>query len=81
MSLVTFRSPEQFRAWLETHHQNATELLVRCYKVEAGQKGLTDRRALDEALCFGWIDGVRRAVDAESFSTRFTPRKPKSKWS
>ena len=55
--------------------------MVRCYKTHAKEKGLTYAEALDEALCFGWIDGVRRRVDAESFSVRFTPRKPKSVWS
>ena len=54
---------------------------MRCYKVHARDTGLTYREALDEALCFGWIDGVRRAVDEKSFSTRFTPRKPRSYWS
>jgi uncharacterized protein YdeI (YjbR/CyaY-like superfamily) len=55
--------------------------VVRCHKVHAKQKGLTYAQAVDEALCFGWIDGVRRSVDAESFSVRFSPRKPKSIWS
>lgn len=54
---------------------------MRCYKVHAGDQGLIYREALDEALCFGWIDGVRRAVDEESFRVRFTPRKPTSYWS
>lgn len=81
MSIATFASQRKFRAWLEQHHRTTTELLARCYKTHATDKGLTYRQALDEALCFGWIDGVRRAVDDESFSTRFTPRKPKSKWS
>jgi uncharacterized protein YdeI (YjbR/CyaY-like superfamily) len=76
-----FTSPEEFRAWLETNHRTTKELLVRCYKTHAQEQGLTYRQALDEALCFGWIDGVRRAVDEDSFSVRFTPRKPKSKWS
>jgi uncharacterized protein YdeI (YjbR/CyaY-like superfamily) len=66
---------------LREHHRSATELLVRCYKVAAKDKGLTYREALDEALCFGWIDGVRRGVDHESFSTRFTPRRGRSTWS
>jgi uncharacterized protein YdeI (YjbR/CyaY-like superfamily) len=79
--LRTFASAREFRAWLKTHHRSATELLIRCYKVAAKDKGLTYREAVDEALCFGWIDGVRRGVDDESFSTRFTPRKSKSTWS
>lgn len=55
--------------------------MVRCYKTHAKEKGVTYAEALEEALCFGWIDGVRRSVDEESFSVRFTPRKPKSVWS
>jgi uncharacterized protein YdeI (YjbR/CyaY-like superfamily) len=81
MSLQTFASRAEFRRWLKQHHGNRKELLVRCYKTKAKEKGLTYREALDEALCFGWIDGVRRTVDDKSFSTRFTPRRPKSKWS
>ena len=81
MRLRTFRSAAEFRTWLARHHGSTRELLVRCYKSHAQDKGLSYRQALDEALCFGWIDGVRRSVDGDSFSTRFTPRKPKSKWS
>lgn len=81
MKLKAFASQREFRRWLQANHNKADELLVRCYKVSAREKGLTYREALDEALCFGWIDGVRRAVDDESFSTRFTPRKSRSKWS
>ena len=77
----TFASRQKFRDWLRQHHGSTPELLVRCYKVHAADKGLTYREALDEALCFGWIDGVRRSLDGSSFSTRFTPRKTKSKWS
>ncbi len=76
-----FRGPAEFRAWLEKHRAGTLELLVRCYKTHASQEGLTYRQALDEVLCFGWIDGVRRSLDAISFSVRFTPRKPKSAWS
>jgi uncharacterized protein YdeI (YjbR/CyaY-like superfamily) len=77
---VPFAGPAAFRAWLAKNHATASELYVRCRKVGAGS-GLTYREALDEALCIGWIDGVRRAVDASSFSQRFSPRKPKSAWS
>ena len=76
-----FRDASEFRAWLERNHDSETELVVKLYKVQAKQKGLTYTDALDEALCFGWIDGVRRGGDDESFSIRFTPRKPKSTWS
>ena len=79
--LHTFASAGAFRKWLEANHAKEAELLVRCYKTRAQEKGITYREALDEALCFGWIDGVRQAADEESFSTRFTPRRPRSKWS
>lgn len=81
MSIATFHSQREFRAWLQKNHKSTRELTVRCFKTGAKESGLTYRQALDEALCFGWIDGVRRAVDNQSFSTRFTPRKPRSKWS
>lgn len=79
--LRTFASAGAFRKWLEANHEKEAEILIRCRKTQAQGKGITYREALDEALCFGWIDGVRRAVDKESFSTRFTPRRSKSKWS
>jgi uncharacterized protein YdeI (YjbR/CyaY-like superfamily) len=66
---------------LEKNHARAGELLLRCVKVGASGAGVTYQEALDEALCFGWIDGVRRSLDARSFSVRFTPRKQKSRWS
>lgn len=78
---TTFRSQAAFRAWLRTNHKRATDLLARLFKVHAAHRGLTYAQALDEALCFGWIDGVRRALDEDSFSIRFTPRKPRSIWS
>ena len=76
-----FRNAAAFRTWLERHHASETELVVKLYKVHAKEKGLTYKDALDEALCFGWIDGVRRGGDDESFSIRFTPRKARSTWS
>lgn len=79
--IATFRTPAAFRAWLATHHKTARELIVRCYKRHAAARGLTYAQALDEALCVGWIDGIRRAIDDDSFSTRFTPRRPRSVWS
>jgi uncharacterized protein YdeI (YjbR/CyaY-like superfamily) len=77
----SFRGPEEFRAWLEQNQATARELFVRCSKVQAKRGGLTYRQALDEALCHGWIDGVRHSLDATGFSVRFTPRKPRSAWS
>jgi uncharacterized protein YdeI (YjbR/CyaY-like superfamily) len=76
-----FSSRAKLRAWLERNHARATELNLRLFKVHARERGVTYREALDEALCFGWIDGVRRALDEDSFTQRFTPRRRGSKWS
>lgn len=76
-----FSSPAQFCEWLERNHNSATELLVGFHKKSSGKKSITYPEALDEALCFGWIDGVRKNVDETSYTIRFTPRKPKSIWS
>lgn len=78
---TAFATAAAFRSWLTRHHARRRELLVRCFKVHAAERGITYVQALDEALCFGWIDGVRRSIDAASFSVRFTPRRPKSYWS
>jgi uncharacterized protein YdeI (YjbR/CyaY-like superfamily) len=80
-SPTAFRSAALFRRWLVRHHADAPELLIRCYKTGSAAKGMIYSAALDEALCFGWIDGVRRRIDEDSFSVRFTPRKPRSIWS
>ena len=77
----SFASRAQFRAWLERNHAKVAELNLRLYKVHARERGVTYREALDEALCFGWIDGVRRALDEDSFTQRFSPRRQGSKWS
>ena len=76
-----FISAAAFREWLERHHESESELLVRLYKVHAKHKGMNYTEALDEALCFGWIDGVRPGGDEDTYAVRFTPRKPKSIWS
>jgi uncharacterized protein YdeI (YjbR/CyaY-like superfamily) len=76
-----FRTPADFRAWLAKHHDRETELMLRLYKIHAASKGITYLQALDEALCYGWIDGVRRSLDADSFTQRFSPRKASSYWS
>ncbi len=81
MTPRAFRSAAAFRSWLDAHHATESELLVRCFKKEARRRGMTYAEALDEALCFGWIDGVRRSLDEHSFCVRFTPRKAKSYWS
>jgi uncharacterized protein YdeI (YjbR/CyaY-like superfamily) len=77
----SFASRAQLRAWLVRHHASAADLNLRLFKVHARERGVTYREALDEALCFGWIDGVRRAFDDDSFTQRFSPRRARSKWS
>ncbi len=76
-----FRDPGDFRRWLETHHESATELWVGYYKKGTGEPSLTWPESVAEALCFGWIDGLRKSVDDRCYKIRFTPRKPKSNWS
>jgi len=76
-----FSAPELFRQWLEQHHASTQELLVGFHKKDSGKKSITYAEALDEALCYGWIDGVRRSLDDTSYTIRFTPRKPRSIWS
>ncbi|GAB4022477.1 YdeI/OmpD-associated family protein [Spirosoma koreense] len=81
MTPVFFPNQADFRNWLADNHDKATELLVGFYKIGTGKPSLTWSQSVDEALCFGWIDGVRRSIDADSYCIRFTPRKPKSIWS
>ena len=76
-----FKTAADFRAWLETNHATATELHVGAYRKASGRGGMTYLESVDQALCFGWIDGVVRKIDDTSFSHRFTPRKPGSHWS
>jgi uncharacterized protein YdeI (YjbR/CyaY-like superfamily) len=76
-----FETPEQFRAWLEEHHEAESELLVGFYKKGSGRPSIAWPESVEQALCFGWIDGVRRSLGDESYTIRFTPRKPKSNWS
>ncbi len=76
-----FKSAKTFRAWLETNAATSTELIVGYYKVNSGLPSMTWPESVDEALCFGWIDGVRRSIGADAYSIRFTPRKPTSIWS
>ncbi|RPJ74265.1 MAG: bacteriocin-protection protein [Acidobacteria bacterium] len=78
---VFFKTPAAFRAWLEKHHDSEKELWVGFFKVKAGKGGMVYQQALDEALCYGWIDGMVQRVDEESYAQRFTPRKPNSNWS
>jgi uncharacterized protein YdeI (YjbR/CyaY-like superfamily) len=76
-----FGTPAAFRAWLEANHATAPELLVGFYKVGSGKPSITWPQSVDQALCFGWIDGVRRSLGAESYTIRFTPRRARSIWS
>jgi uncharacterized protein YdeI (YjbR/CyaY-like superfamily) len=76
-----FKSASDFRQWLEANHAGVRELWVGLYKKDSGQVGLTYAEAVDEALCFGWIDGLKKRVDKLSYTHRFTPRKPRSIWS
>ncbi|MBA3822151.1 MAG: YdeI/OmpD-associated family protein [Deltaproteobacteria bacterium] len=78
---IYFGSPAEFGAWLEEHHERETELWVGYFKKATGKPSLTWSQAVDEALCFGWIDGVLRSVDTERHVQRFTPRKAASNWS
>lgn len=81
MKPAFFPTPAAFRKWLETNHASATELLVGFYKKDSGKPSITWPESVDQALCFGWIDGVRRRIDDVSYSIRFTPRKQISNWS
>jgi uncharacterized protein YdeI (YjbR/CyaY-like superfamily) len=81
VKITYFKSASEFRRWLEVNHARVTELWVGLFKKDSGKGGLTYAEAVDEALCFGWIDGLKKRVDALSYTHRFTPRKPKSKWS
>lgn len=81
MKPIFFPSPLAFRKWLQRHCEAQRELLVGFYKTGSGQPGITWPQAVDEALCFGWIDGVRKRIDDMSYTIRFTPRKPTSTWS
>jgi uncharacterized protein YdeI (YjbR/CyaY-like superfamily) len=76
-----FRTPAEFRAWLEKHHATDPEMWVGYYKKSSGKGGVVYREALDEALCFGWIDGLVKSIDGERYMQRYTPRKSMSHWS
>jgi uncharacterized protein YdeI (YjbR/CyaY-like superfamily) len=76
-----FATAADFRSWLEENHAGSTELLVGFHRTATGRASMTWAESVDEALCFGWIDGVRRGIDAASYTIRFTPRKRGSRWS
>ena len=81
MKATFFASPTDFRKWLEKHYKTEKELIVGFYKVATGKPSINWSESVDQALCFGWIDGVRNSIDSESYCIRFTPRKPTSIWS
>jgi uncharacterized protein YdeI (YjbR/CyaY-like superfamily) len=81
MKPTFFRTPSAFHKWLEKHHARTDELLVGYYKKDSGKPSITWPESVDEALCFGWIDGIRKSIDDISYAIRFTPRRPNSTWS
>ena len=81
MNPTFFSTQDDFRKWLDDHHGSVGELLVGFWKVGSGKPSMTWSESVDQALCFGWIDGVRRKIDDESYTIRFTPRRPRSVWS
>ncbi|HZQ11049.1 MAG TPA: YdeI/OmpD-associated family protein [Anaerolineae bacterium] len=81
MKPTFFKSADEFRQWLAQHHAQAQELWVGFYKTKSGKGGITYQEALDQALCYGWIDAIRKSIDDTRYTIRFVPRKPKSIWS
>jgi uncharacterized protein YdeI (YjbR/CyaY-like superfamily) len=78
---VFFKSADDWRTWLDKNHDKADEIIVGFVKVGSGLVGISYREALDEALCYGWIDGVRNSIDDRRWQIRFTPRRKGSVWS
>jgi len=76
-----YATPDAWRAWLEAHHGDAREHWVGFHKRDSGRESITWPEAVDQALCFGWIDGIRRRIDDASYMIRFTPRRRTSRWS
>jgi len=79
--VLPFETPGAFEKWLAKHHNKVDGILLRFFKKESGKKSITYKEAVDEALCYGWIDGRANKFDAESWIQKFTPRRPKSIWS
>lgn len=78
---IFFATASEFRAWLDEHHDKTQELWVGFYKKSSGKPSISWPEAVDQALCYGWIDGVRKGIDDVSYMNRFTPRRPRSNWS
>jgi len=81
MKPVFFASQSDLRKWFEKNYKTKTELVAGFYKVSTGKPSITWSQSVDEAICFGWIDGIRKSIDEKSYCIRFTPRNPKSNWS
>ena len=81
MTPTFFRAPADLRKWFRKNHATATELWIGFYKVGRGKPSVTWPESVDEALCCGWIDGIRKTIDEDSYKIRFTPRRPRSVWS
>ena len=81
MTPTFFRTPADLRKWFRKNHATATELWIGFYKVGRGKASVTWPESVDEALCCGWIDGIRKTIDEDSYKIRFTPRRPRSVWS
>ncbi len=79
--VIFFNNQEEFNDWLEEHHAEASEIWVGYFRISTGRASLTWSASVDAALCFGWIDGIRKAIDKQSYKIRFTPRKVNSVWS
>jgi len=76
-----FRTPNDLRKWFEKNHNKSTEQWIGYFKKHTGKQSITWSESVDQAICFGWIDGLRKSIDDESYMIRFTPRKPNSNWS
>ena len=81
MKPIFFEDQFEFRRWFEANHEKEKEVIVGYYKIKTTKPSITWSESVDQALCFGWIDGIRRKIDEESYCIRFTPRNPKSTWS
>jgi uncharacterized protein YdeI (YjbR/CyaY-like superfamily) len=81
MEPVYFKDQDEFRGWLEKNHDKAPEITVIYYKTETGKPSMTWSQSVDQAICFGWIDGIRGSIDNERYCIRFTPRNIRSTWS
>jgi uncharacterized protein YdeI (YjbR/CyaY-like superfamily) len=81
MKVRFFKSPSELRAWFKANHDKQRELWIGFHKIASGKPSVTYSEAVEQALCFGWIDGVKKSVDATSYTHRFSPRKATSKWS